>query len=336
MSGPIYPAGVTSIQGETLALSTTLASLGIPGVETKQLTLYSPSLDFRLHINPRLLAAYMYDNSQTTTAKWINLTRVLDDRTAAGTSTSLNSMTASDRLFLCFSDVTGGFRVVMTASVNATANTMGCKYWNGSAWTNLTPTDGTDTGASLAQSGSVTWTAPTAAVMAYLGGPNNRYGTPHALIDSGLDTAEVLTAVDTEITMDADPSTAIVAGDYIIVESEVMYVNISSATSNLLTVTRGVMGSTAATHVTNTDTYIYNIGGPAIHGFWVEVSWDNGLDADTEIQDIWALNKNSSRGYMLGGVPHNISLDRRYTGAIEALTAGGTDTLQVTWMKAAI
>ena len=335
MSGPTFPAGVVVVHGETLALTTTLASLGLPGEATKQALIYNPSVDFRMHINPALVAAYVYDNSQTGIAKWIDKTRELQDRAAVGTGTALDSMTTSDRLFLCFSDVTGGFYVDVT-SANDQANNLTCNYWNGSAWTDLSDTDGTDTGASLAQDGAVTWTAPTDAVMSFLGGPNNPYGKPYCKIDSGLDTAEVLTATDTEITMDADPHTAIVAGDYILIESEVMYVNISSATGNLLTVTRGVLGSTAATHVTNTDTYIYNTKGPAIHGFWVECLWNATMGTNTEIGNLWALNKNSNRGYFQAGKEYELSFDRRSVGAIEALLAAGTDTLQVTWVKMAI
>lgn len=329
----IYPVGLQRVEGETLALSTSLASLGAYP-NAYQVILYNPSTDFRLQLCPALTAAWVYDNSQTGAAKWADVTREMNARGATGTLTKLDSFTSSDRLFLGFSGVTGGMRIVMTASVNGTANTMAVKYWNG-AWTNITPTDGTDTGASLAQSGNVTWTAPTDAVFAFLGGPNNKYGHPAAIIDSGLDTDEALDATETDITMDADPSSAIVAGDYILVDTEVMYVNVSSATGNLLTVTRGALGSTAATHSTNADTYIYNVSGPAVSVFWLEVSWDNGLDSDTEIANIWALSDAARRGYFRAGVEYPISLDRRNVGAIEALLAAGTDSLQVDWMKVA-
>lgn len=77
--------------------------------------------------------------------------------------------------------------------------------------------------------------------------------------DTGIDTNETLTTTDTGITMDADPSSAIVAGGYIIIDSEVMYVYSSSASGNLVTVKRGARGSNAATHATNTDVYLYNV-----------------------------------------------------------------------------
>jgi hypothetical protein len=329
--GASYPAGVVDTLGETLSLSTTLASLGVPGIQTKQAMVYVPSTDFRMQINPKLIAAYVYDNSLTGVAKWKDYSVPLESRGTVGTGTAMDSFTTSDRLYLCFSDVTGGVYLTV-ASVNDQANTMAAKYWNG-AWVTLTPTDGTDTGASLAASGAVTWTAPTDAIMTHLGGVSSRYGSPAVKIDSGLDTDEVLDATETDITMDADPSSVIVAGDYILIESEIMYVNASSATGYLLTVTRGVLGSTAATHVTNTDTYIHNIGGPATSGFWVELSWDTALGTNTEISNVWALNKGTARGYYRAGVEYPISFDRRYTGAIELILAAGTDTAQVTWVR---
>ena len=326
-----YPVGLTRLEGEALALSTSLASLGAYP-NAYQVILYNPSTDFRAQVNPTLLAAYIYDNSQTGVAKWIDVTRVLNARGATGTLTYLDDLTTSDRLLLCFADVTGGFRVVMTASVNGTASNMTGSYWNG-AWTSLAVTDGTDTGASLAQSGSVTWTAPTDAIMHPLGGPNHKYGMPYVSIDSTLTTNEVLTATDTGITMSADPSSLIVAGDYLLFDTEVVRVVSSSATGNLLTVIRGVLGSTAATHANPTTAYIYNINGSATVGFWVECKWNAAMDADTEIANIWALSKDSNRGYFRAGVDYPLSLDRRNVGAIEALLAAGTDTLQVTWCR---
>jgi len=48
-------------------------------------------------------------------------------------------------------------------STNSSASVLTVKYWDGSAWTSITATDGTASGgASLAQDGQVTWTVPTA------------------------------------------------------------------------------------------------------------------------------------------------------------------------------
>lgn len=48
-------------------------------------------------------------------------------------------------------------------TANANASVMTVKYWNGSAWTDISATDGTASGgATLAQDGAVTWTIPAA------------------------------------------------------------------------------------------------------------------------------------------------------------------------------
>ena len=312
----------------------------MPGIETKQAIIYNPGSDYRLHINAALKAAYVYIDGNSGTAKWVDKTVILQDRASVGTGTSLDSLTTKDRVFLCFSEVTGGFHVDVTSANAGGAQTITASYWNGSAWSSLSASDGTyDSTQSLANSGAVTWTAPTDSVFFTLGGPQNVYGKPYAKIDSAINTNEALDAIDSNfiqeiaITMDADPSTAIVAGDYIIVENEAMRVNISSATGNLVTVNRGALGSTVVSHTSGQDVYIYNIDGPAVSGFWVELKWSAAMDSDTKIGNIWALNKNTNRGYFRLGQEYFLSFDRRNVGSIEAVLSSGTDTLQVTWIR---
>uniref|UniRef100_A0A6H1ZIJ3 Uncharacterized protein n=1 Tax=viral metagenome TaxID=1070528 RepID=A0A6H1ZIJ3_9ZZZZ len=72
--------------------------------------------------------------------------------------------------------------------------------------------------------------------------------------DSGIDTDEALDASETGVDCDADASDAIDVGDIIKIESELMYVTAVSATSPYpLTVVRGYGGTTATTHVTDSD-----------------------------------------------------------------------------------
>ncbi len=332
-----YPAGVTSVYGETLALSSALASLGMPGFETKQAIIYVPSLDYRLHVNPALKAAYVYDNSQTGIAKWIDKTATLQDRASVGTGTAMDTLTASDRLFLCFSEVTGGFWIDVTSPNGGSAQSLTCSYWNGTAWTDLSANDGTtDATRSLTKDDAVTWTAPTDAVFSYLGGPNNIKGNPAAIIDSGINIGTDPSTTERDVVMDGDPSSAIVAGDFIYVDTEIMYVNSSSATGNIVNVNRGALGSTIAAHTAAASVYIYNIAGPAVEGFWVECKWDVSMDSDTEIGNIWALNKNTKRGYFRAGVEYPMSFDRRNVGSIEAVLAAGDTTMQVTWIRTII
>src|SRR3990167_7194527 len=99
----VYPAGVVNVYGEQLSLSTTLASLGAPGIETKQALVYVPDTDFRMHVNPALLDAVFYDASASAAARYKtagsknSLLSDLSDRdSATGTSTLLDSMTTSD------------------------------------------------------------------------------------------------------------------------------------------------------------------------------------------------------------------------------------------------
>lgn len=72
--------------------------------------------------------------------------------------------------------------------------------------------------------------------------------------DTGIDTDEALDATETGVDCDADASTPIPVNSIIYIESEKMLV---TATGTSLTVIRGYLGSTAATHSTNTDVYIY-------------------------------------------------------------------------------
>ncbi len=349
--GAIYPAGATNLYGETLALSATLASLGMPGIETKQAIIYNPDSDYRLHINPAIKSIWFYDNSQTGTAKWVNLkTHGIDltDRTTTGSGTTLDTITTADRLLICFSDVVGGYHVDMTASVNTTnSRVMVCEYPVLAVWTGLTETDGTieTTARSLGKDGDVTFPAPTDWASNHFGG-DHKYGAGLAIddVDSGINTNESLDAADANhiqeiaITMDADPSSAIVAGDYIIIESEVMHVQSSSATANLVVVNRGALGSTVATHTTNKDVYIYRFDCPdATQGFWLKMNWTGGsLHTDVEIQDLWSLNKNTNRGYFHAGVEYPLSFDRRNTGSIEAVLTAGSSTMEVNWIRTII
>ena len=257
--GAVYPAGAIRVQGETLSLSSTLASLGAPR-NAYQAILYNPATDFRLHLNPAIVAVLFYDASNSAGARFesasgsgVSLTQDLTDRdTGTGTGTAMDSSTTSDFLYVCLSDVSGGLRAVI-GSANGSAAGLDVEYRkNDDTWAALADTDGTDSGgATLAVTGSITWTAPTDWKRAILGGPSG-------------------------IVTDADA--------------------------------------------------------PPIEGFWLRLSWDAALDSDTEIDEIWALNKNTSRGYFRAGKEYELSLDRRNVGALEAALASGTDTLEVTWI----
>ena len=277
MGGASYPAGVTSIVGEALELSTTLASIGIPGMETKQALIYNPNYDFRLHINPAITAVLFYDASNDAGARFEkvgttdSLTRDLTDRSATGSGSALDSGTTSDRLYIGLADIIGGLHIDMTSSVNTNASVMTVKYWNGSAWADITVTDATKEGGatSLQASGDLIWTVPTDWVSAHLGG-NNFDGTIKGM------------------------------------------------------------------SITDKDA-------PGSYGFWLQIYWSAALSSDVEMANIWTLNKDTShRGYFHGGQEYPISFDARVVGGIEAvideakIEAGGTDTMEITWIRTII
>lgn len=183
MGGASYPAGVTSVYGETLKLSTILTSLGIPGIETKQAVIFNPNYDFRLHINPSIMAVLFYDASNGAGARYktvgttASLTRDLTDRSSStGSGTALDSATTSDRLYICLSDIVSGlYFVIISGNTNVMGGTV--NYWNGTAWTDIGATDYTKRGGcSLGGSDKITWVVPTDWHAAHLGGVN--FDTP--------------------------------------------------------------------------------------------------------------------------------------------------------------
>jgi hypothetical protein len=68
-------------------------------------------------------------------------------------------------------------------------------------------------------------------------------------------------------------------------------------------------------------------------GFWVQLSWDEALDSDTEITNIWGINQAVDYGYFRTGVEYTFTCDKSQVGAIEVDLASGTDTMQVTWIR---
>lgn len=176
--GASYPAGLTSIYGETLTINRKLASLGMPGFETKQALIKCPTADFRLHLNPALQYAYYYDASNSAGARWESvgatsggsLQRDLTSRTRNGSGTAMDSAATGDRLYLAFPMRIGGIHVEMK-SRNDNASVLTANYWNGSAWTDTSAQDGTTRqGKTLNEDGDITWSEKTDWLAAHLGG----------------------------------------------------------------------------------------------------------------------------------------------------------------------
>ena len=242
----VHPVGAVVVRGEQLALSTTVASLGIPP-NCYQTRLYVPSTNFRLHVNPKILGACMYDASAAAGSRFIAFTQNLTDRdTGTGTGSSLNSMATGDYIYVGFADTNGGLYVTV-GNDNANGGVMAVTYYDGSAWSNITPTDNTTI---FSASGTITWTAPTT--------------WPTLPLD------QILT----------------------------------------------------------TETNV-----PSTPAKWVRISTNTAADSTTSLTELWTLNKDTNRVYCYMGQEYNISFDLRQVGAIEAILASGTDTMDVSWVR---
>lgn len=101
------------------------------------------------------------------------------DEVSDGIATNVGTLgtigtNATDALCVFCPLVPSSLKFTMGSVVNAVVSTMTVSYWNG-AWTGLTITDSTKTGTTpnfktLAQTGTVTWTAPTDALPYYMYG----------------------------------------------------------------------------------------------------------------------------------------------------------------------
>jgi hypothetical protein len=164
MATEIIQRQMTAVQGEQLSLSTTLATLSIPrgrdnspiaGVGLKCAS------DFRFQISPRLQAVLKTTDIGVT---FTDATAAVEDRVAATVLdiSSLSTLANGDYVLVGSNKPFGGIAVDL-ATVNVNASVMAVHYWNGTAWTNITPTDGTisPAGTSLGADGAITWTTPT-------------------------------------------------------------------------------------------------------------------------------------------------------------------------------
>jgi len=162
---PDYQA--TKVTGETLATSTTAATLSIdPNAD--QFILYQPTEDFRLSLNPALIDAVFYNASATAGSRYESsgggLVRDLRARnTSTGTGTLLDSSSTSDFLYLCFSDPVSGIHLLIPSPNGSGAAALTIKYRkNDDTWTALSVTDNTRATRTFATSDrSITWTAVT-------------------------------------------------------------------------------------------------------------------------------------------------------------------------------
>jgi hypothetical protein len=95
---------------------------------------------------------------------------------------------------------------------------------------------------------------------------DGKSATPY--IDAGTDVNEASGVTVTATTITVDDGTKFGAGQTILIDSEQMY--IKSISSNTLTVTREVNGTTATTHDDNSDIYIYQYPDPIMEAVLIQ------------------------------------------------------------------
>lgn len=160
---------VLRYRGETLTLAATVTTAQVLGAppEMNMVEVEVPSTtkeNISLLFCPKLYRVVFYDASAAAGSQYIDLTSNLVDRnTSTSTGTTLDAWATGDALYV-------GVELVRFRGLNVDAgnlhtgdaSVMTGKFWNGSAWTNATISDGTLSGGkTLAQDGLITWTVPT-------------------------------------------------------------------------------------------------------------------------------------------------------------------------------
>jgi hypothetical protein len=112
----------------------------------------------QIQLNPRLTVVYTLNNGLLVTD--------ISDELQDGDTTdiaidSLPTLANGGAIYVGARVPFRGVAIEQGSTPNATANDLTVDYW-GDSWTDITDTDSTDTGASLAVDGTVTWTVPTA------------------------------------------------------------------------------------------------------------------------------------------------------------------------------
>ena len=111
----------------------------------------------RVSLNPYLTIFYTTDAGVTI----VDISDEMQDGDAG--DVAIDSFPAASTGFI-YVGARDKFRGVSVGigSPNGDANNLTVKYWDGGAWVDISDTDATDTGASLAVDGTVTWTVPAA------------------------------------------------------------------------------------------------------------------------------------------------------------------------------
>lgn len=151
---------IAEFLGESVTTGTTITAVGIPpGVE--EVIVYPVTNAHRVQIGARIAACLKTTDSAAT---FTDYTTQATDRVAATVAdlSSLDTAANGDYWYLASKHKFAGATVDILAG-NTTASVLTGYYWNGTAWTLITVTDGTivATGKCLGQDGNLTWTVPT-------------------------------------------------------------------------------------------------------------------------------------------------------------------------------
>jgi len=198
---------LTGIVGESITFTTGdlvrsfNAALGATGVTIRGAALANDGWNFC----PRLKKAFKFT---AVGSIYRDDTAVFAER-GVNTTATYNSMVATNDFLYVGCDVPFRGVYVNVVNANGTASVLSAFYWDGSAWTGLTETDGTTSGgATLAIDNAITWTMPTDWAKTNVNGVG-----PHFWVrmnsDGGTDSA---TSIAEVIPMPVQPSVSTVIG----------------------------------------------------------------------------------------------------------------------------
>lgn len=165
IAGPLGERRAASTAGGGTALTTTAVRIVLP-LGTKAVTLTPRNASganvLRFNFNPWLTILKTTDLLATQAALTDYSQAAQDGSTATSVVlSSLGALSASDALYVGSHLPFLGVEVDVDAA-NGTASVLTVAYWNGTAWTDTSATDGTASGgATFAVDGNITFTMPT-------------------------------------------------------------------------------------------------------------------------------------------------------------------------------
>ena len=336
MGTEVYAGNIGDIQlagaSKGVALTTAAAFTGFPeGTHWISMTPrnFATAVVARFLLSPYLLI-FKTTDSLIAATNYTDLSSAAQDADA-GTDvvlSSLDTLANGDAMFVGSHIPFAGAHLTVD-SANTNTNDLTVDYWDGSAWSDISDTDNTDTGASLAVTGTVTWTVPSDWATARL------VDVVYTLTDG------TGTATDSPVPMllGANAIAVTGAGTFTIVLPTGAT---GFAVSDVATVTDSpkalVAGSQTIT-VTGTgnvnvvisrlDPHSLHLGTPDI--YWTRWEWSATLDSPTTLDQILAINRLTNYAELGAGQHIETTVDFGPGGisGVEALTDAGTANLIV-------